>query len=108
MVSLRNISINTLHKGDDDDDDDDDNIINKIQQKITCPKTDPYGTQDSISNAIKHLHSNSFRLPCFSSMYETSSHKYSVKLCEGIMTSEEMTETCKGPYNTNFVLSDVK
>jgi hypothetical protein len=28
MVCLRNICINTLHKGDDDDDDDDDNNNN--------------------------------------------------------------------------------
>ena len=28
IVCLRNISINTLHKGDDDDDDDDDNNNN--------------------------------------------------------------------------------
>jgi len=28
IVYLRNISINTLHKGDDDDDDDDDNNNN--------------------------------------------------------------------------------
>jgi hypothetical protein len=28
MVCLRNIGINTLHKGDDDDDDDDDNDNN--------------------------------------------------------------------------------
>ena len=27
MVCLRNICINTLHKGDDDDDDDDDDMI---------------------------------------------------------------------------------
>jgi len=27
MVDLRNISINTLHKGDDDDDDDNNNIV---------------------------------------------------------------------------------
>jgi hypothetical protein len=34
MVCLRNISINTLHKGDDDDDDgDDDNNKNTLQWK---------------------------------------------------------------------------
>jgi len=27
IICLRNISINTLHKGDDDDDDDDDNVV---------------------------------------------------------------------------------
>jgi len=31
MVCLRNISINTLHKGDDDDDDDDNNNNNKTK-----------------------------------------------------------------------------
>ena len=37
MVSLRNICINTLHKGDnnDDDDDDDDNNINNNKLKIS-------------------------------------------------------------------------
>jgi hypothetical protein len=34
MVCLRNISINTVHKGDDDDDDDDDNN-NPIEFFIT-------------------------------------------------------------------------
>ena len=32
MVRLRNICINTLHKGDDDDDDDDDNNNNNLIQ----------------------------------------------------------------------------
>ena len=34
MVCLRNICINTLHKGDNDDDDDDDNNINNNSSKI--------------------------------------------------------------------------
>jgi hypothetical protein len=34
MVCLRNISVDTLHKGDtDDDDDDDDNDNNKVGQE---------------------------------------------------------------------------
>jgi len=36
-VCLRNISINTLHKGDDDDDDDDDNNNNNNNNKSTDP-----------------------------------------------------------------------
>ena len=34
IVCLRNISINTLHKGDDDDDDDDNNNNNNNRQNI--------------------------------------------------------------------------
>jgi hypothetical protein len=33
MFCLRNISINTLHKGDNDDDDDDDNKCAFLQRK---------------------------------------------------------------------------
>jgi hypothetical protein len=39
MVSLRNICINTLHKGDsdyDDDDDDDDNNNNILKELTPC------------------------------------------------------------------------
>ena len=35
MVCLRNICINTLHKGDNDDDDDDDNNNNNNNNKGT-------------------------------------------------------------------------
>ena len=34
IVCLRNISINTLHKGDDDDDDDDDDTQDDILKHI--------------------------------------------------------------------------
>jgi len=39
MVCLRNICINTLHKGDDDDDDDDDDNNNKsVRSDLTTSK----------------------------------------------------------------------
>jgi len=41
IVCLRNISINTLHKGDDDDDDDDDNNNNNNSfffERESCTK----------------------------------------------------------------------
>jgi len=41
MVCLRNISINTLHKGDDDgDDDDDDDDDNNNNNNIVLPLTE--------------------------------------------------------------------
>ena len=36
MFCLRNISINTLHKGDDDDDDDDNNNNNNKLCTVKC------------------------------------------------------------------------
>ena len=43
MVCLRNISVDTLHKGDtedDDDDDDDDNDNNNNNNKLTITQSD--------------------------------------------------------------------
>ena len=34
MVCLRNVSINTLHKGDDDDDDDNNNLKQQIVTRL--------------------------------------------------------------------------
>ena len=47
IVCLRNISINTLHKGDDDDDDDD-NIQRQTVQSLTSI-THPFFTLFSVS-----------------------------------------------------------
>ena len=47
MVCLRNICINTLHKGDDDDDDDDNNNNNNIRKKSN-------GKQEFCSVSINH------------------------------------------------------
>jgi len=43
MVCLRNISVDTLHRGDteDDDDDDDDDNNNNVRELINCPMTGP-------------------------------------------------------------------
>ena len=52
IVCLRNISINTLHKGDDDDDDDyNNNNNNKVVPVIT-------GVPGTISKSCRHYLSN--------------------------------------------------
>jgi hypothetical protein len=52
MVCLRNISVDTLHKGDteDDDDDDDDNNNNNNNNKINWPHSNKFRTITTIHN----------------------------------------------------------
>ena len=57
MVCLRNICINTLHKGDDDDDDDDDNNNNnnnnnKNRQSTNVKAQNIFHRQNNITCSI--------------------------------------------------------
>ena len=56
MVCLRNISVDTLHKGDTEDDDDDDNNNNNDNDRPPCyvlPLTTKYLPQNPV---IEHPH----------------------------------------------------
>jgi len=55
MVSLRNISVDTLHKGDADDDDDDDDNNNNNNNKFSDSFLLSHGNQISRPTGVREM-----------------------------------------------------